>query len=204
MMEKIDALGQVCPIPVIRSKKALREFDAIEILVDNKVATENLEKMAKQLGYQYECEKEADRRYVVKIDKAGAPTPVQSVGGEEETTASVSSAYTLVFSSNRMGESLPGHEEFAETLMKGFVSSILEQDVLPSEIIFYNSGVFLALEDADTLEDLKVLEDKGVAIFSCGLCLNYYEVADKLGVGTITNMFAINTMMHEANRLVKP
>ena len=50
---EIDARGYACPRPVIMTKRAISENSLEEFLVrvDNKVATENLKKMADQLGY---------------------------------------------------------------------------------------------------------------------------------------------------------
>ena len=40
-------------------------------------------------------------------------------------------------------------------------------------------------------EDLKKLEQEGVEILSCGTCLDFFEIKDKLQVGEITNMYTI-------------
>jgi peroxiredoxin family protein len=60
----------------------------------------------------------------------------------------------------------------------------------------------LACEGAATLEDLRAMEAKGVSIQACGACLNYYELTEKLAVGSVTNMDAIATTMAEASKLV--
>ena len=36
---------------------------------------------------------------------------------------------------------------------------------------------------------LKELEKKGVEILSCGTCLDYFGLKDKLVVGSVTNMY---------------
>ena len=46
--EILDAQGLACPMPVIQTKKLLLENDVVETIVDNVIATQNLEKMAKQ------------------------------------------------------------------------------------------------------------------------------------------------------------
>ena len=48
MKKILDARGKQCPIPVIMAKDAMKEADAIEILVDNEIAVQNLTKLAKQ------------------------------------------------------------------------------------------------------------------------------------------------------------
>ena len=47
----VDALGQECPVPVVRAKQALNTVDegTVEVLVDNETAVHNLESLAKTL-----------------------------------------------------------------------------------------------------------------------------------------------------------
>ena len=53
-------------------------------------------------------------------------------------------------------------------------------------------------------EDLKTLEAEGVEIYTCGTCLNFYDITDKLAVGSITNMYDIVEMMEKAGKVIKP
>ena len=39
------------------------------------------------------------------------------------------------------------------------------------------------------LEELQELAKRGVEIFSCGTCLDYYQLKEKLRVGQVTNMY---------------
>lgn len=64
-------------------------------------------------------------------------------------------------------------------------------DTLPKTMLFYNGGATLTTEGSDSLEDLKSLEARGVEIMTCGTCLDYYGLKDKLAVGTVTNMYSI-------------
>ncbi|MBF0713345.1 sulfurtransferase-like selenium metabolism protein YedF [Gemella sp. GH3] len=69
METKLDARGLACPLPVVKTKKLLAEYDKVETIVDNFVATQNLEKLAKQLGYYINVNKNSDEEYVVIIAK---------------------------------------------------------------------------------------------------------------------------------------
>ena len=60
------------------------------------------------------------------------------------------------------------------------------------------------LMDADTLEDLKLLESEGVTILTCGTCLDFYGLKEKLAVGGVTNMYDIVERMEGASTIVKP
>ena len=107
----------------------------------------------------------------------------------------------VVLSSNQMGQ---GDEALGKLLMKGFVFALTQQDMLPETILLYNSGAFLSCEGSDNLEDLKTLEAQGVEIRTCGTCLNYYGLTDKLAVGSVTNMYDIVETMTSAGKVIRP
>ncbi|WP_448905013.1 sulfurtransferase-like selenium metabolism protein YedF [Gemella sp.] len=67
--EVFDAQGLACPMPVIQTKKLLVDNDVVETIVDNVIATQNLEKMATQLGYNFAVKEEAKDKYIVTISK---------------------------------------------------------------------------------------------------------------------------------------
>ena len=71
-------------------------------------------------------------------------------------------------------------------------------------MIFYNGGVYLTCEGSPVLEDLQKLADAGVEIFSCGTCLNFYGLQDRLKVGQVTNMYAIVEKQQQAVRIIRP
>ena len=107
----------------------------------------------------------------------------------------------VVIRSGKMGE---GNDELGAVLMKGFIYALTELEELPETILLYNGGAPLSCEDSDSLEDLKTLEAQGVEIMTCGTCLNYYGLTDKLAVGTVTNMYAIAEKMSEADTIICP
>ena len=88
--------------------------------------------------------------------------------------------------------------------MKGFIFALTQQDILPTTILFYNGGATLTVEGSASLEDLKNLEAQGVEIMTCGTCLNYYNLSDKLAVGEVTNMYAIVEKLTTADLVVMP
>lgn len=49
--------------------------------------------------------------------------------------------------------------------------------------------MYLTVSGSQVLEDLLELENMGVEIFSCGTCLDYFQLKDRLAVGKVTNMF---------------
>ncbi|MGL9750166.1 sulfurtransferase-like selenium metabolism protein YedF [Enterococcus sp. DIV0170] len=196
-MFKIDALGKACPLPVIETKKALREHEVVQTLVDNEIATQNLKKMAEQLGYIYQMDQDAPNHYTVVISKANVDL-TEEVPEAAEPIATVED-YIVVVDTNVMGR---GSDELGKNLLKGFIYSLTEQDILPEKVIFYNGGVQSVVEGSDSLEDIQGLADRGVEIYACGACLNFYELT--AAVGEVTNMYRIVEMMRQAPKIVKP
>ena len=200
-MLKVDARGDACPLPVVKAKKAIAELNGageVEVLVDNEIAVQNLTKMAQQKGYASKAEKLAEREYSVLFTVGDAPAEAEEVPvcAPDARTDTV-----VVIASDQMGD---GAEELGKTLLKAFVFSLTQQDKLPKTILFYNGGAYLTCEGSPMLEDLKALEAEGVEIVTCGTCLNFYGLTEKLQVGTVTNMYVIAEKMLNAGNVVKP
>jgi len=204
-MKIIDALGKPCPIPVIESKKALAEngVDGVSIKVDNFVAVQNLEKMAKGYGYGFSYVEKATDSFEVVINKGGREHPHESLSNNTPPNAlqndTVSSNLAVVIGRDTMGK---GAEELGKILIKGFIYSLTELPMPPKYVIFFNSGVYLTSTEANTIDDLKKLEEKGTQILTCGTCVNYYELQDKLAVGEIVNMYEITERMAWASNVI--
>ena len=205
---KVDAMGDQCPIPVIKTKKALgeiKETTLVEVHVDNEIAVQNLSKMAKQKNLEYTCEKIEDQHYIIKIKAELQNSETEQTKVEEETKEvcypDKKTNTVVVLSINKMVE---GSEELGQILMKGFIYALTELDELPSTILLYNSGVKLSTEGSNSINDLKTLQAQGVEILSCGTCLNYYELTEKLEVGEVTNMYFILEKMSQADKIIRP
>ena len=64
----VDARGLSCPIPVIRTKKALdAQPDELVVLVDAQVQVENVTRMAKSKGYVVKEVKKEDDTFRILI-----------------------------------------------------------------------------------------------------------------------------------------
>jgi len=86
--------------------------------------------------------------------------------------------------------------------MKAFLNTLWDYQPRPAKLLFINSGVMLTTEGSEVLEALKLLEKEGVKIFSCGTCLDYYGVKEKLRVGKVTNMYEIVDALLTAGKVV--
>lgn len=200
-MITVNAMGDNCPIPVIKTKKAIAALtgpETIEVLVDNEIAVQNVTKMASGSGGKVTSEKLGDAEFKVTIEMEGPPAADEA---EAVCVPDARDNTVVVVSSDRMGS---GNDELGKVLIKGFIFAVTQLDTLPKTMLFYNGGATLTTEDSDSLEDLKSLEAQGVEIMTCGTCLDYYGLKDKLAVGTVTNMYSIVETMAKAGRIVRP
>lgn len=204
-MIEINALGKACPLPVIETKKAIEGLEAddiVKVLVDNEIAVQNVTKLAKHKNLKADFEKLSDDQFAVTIEVTG-------IGEKEEKKAAdcgckidrSKNGTVVVLSSDCMGS---GDEVLGRQLMKGFVFALTKQEELPEKVILYNRGAFLSSQVKETIEDLKILEEDGVEILTCGTCLNHYGLTEQLAVGTTTNMYEIAESMMMASLIVKP
>ena len=204
MEKNIDCRGLACPLPVVNAKKASEELtagDMLTILVDNEIAVQNLTRFAKHKGFGVSAEKKGNKEYAVIMNISG--TTAEKTKDEEIACVMDSrrKGMLVVLSANVMGT---GDDKLGTSLMKAFVFALTKQDQLPDTILCYNTGAYLTCEGADTLEDLKLLESEGVTILTCGTCLDFYGLKEKLAVGNITNMYDIVERMENAARIIKP
>ena len=142
-MIRINAMGEACPLPVVKTLRAL-----------------------------------------------------QSLGGAGSVETLV-----VVISADHMGE---GNEELGRALLKAFLFALTQQETLPAAILFYNAGAAVTCEGSASLEDLQALQSQGVEILTCGTCLNYYGLTEKLRVGEVTNMYVIAEKQLQADCIIRP
>ena len=203
-MIQVNAMGDACPIPVVKTKNAIKEMNGagvVETLVDNEIAVQNLTKMANQKGYGVKSEKLGENEYKVTMTVGDAVTTEET---EEQIVCEVPAKgknVVVVISAAQMGS---GNDELGTTLMKGFIYALGQQEGLPKTILFYNGGASIPCEGSVSLEDLKSMEAQGVEILTCGTCLNFYGLSEKLAVGSVTNMYVIAEKMTQADLIVKP
>lgn len=189
-MIRIDAVGQPCPIPVVKAKQAIATLPAagglVQVLVDNRVACENLRKLADGKGYGYGLEETPEGHYAVTLTigegvqaddmPAQAASPLQAGGS------------IVAIGRDAMGH---GDDALGKILIKGFIFSLSQLEVPPSAVLLFNGGVKLAMAGANTVDDLHVLAASGCPVLLCGTCVNFYELADQVAVGEITDMMGI-------------
>jgi len=205
-MEKtVNCLGMACPLPVVNAKKAAEEMPqggTLTVLVDNEIAVQNLQRFGAHKGASCACEKRGEAQYAVIMQlpaQGGAPAVPDAPAACAPDLRQ--RGMLVVLGANVMGT---GDEKLGKALMKAFVFALTKQDRLPETVLCYNSGAFLTCEGADTLEDLRTLEAEGVTVLTCGTCLDFYGLKDKLAVGGVTNMYDIVERMQTAGSIVRP
>lgn len=204
-MEKVvvNAVGDACPIPVVKTMKALNainEAGEIEVHVDNETAVQNVMKFVSGKSLKPVSEKVEEKHFVIRFQTADS---TNAVSGNEEIGCIPDARGNMVvaFDSETMGS---GDDELGRTLMKGFIYALSQLEELPKALIFYNAGAKLTIENSVSLEDIKNLEAQGVEILTCGTCLNFFGLTEKLAVGSVSNMYTIVETLAKADKVVKP
>lgn len=190
MTKVIDARGLDCPQPVVLTKRAMDEAGGEDLLtlVNTDIALENVSKLAHSQGYQVEVEHQGND-YRIHMSRQSHATESSAIGDGQ---------VAVLVTSNLFGQ---GEAELGQVLMKSFLVSLNELSQL-NEMVFMNSGVYLTTEGSPVLEILRALEAKGVQIYSCGTCLDYYQLKDKLKVGQVTNMYSAMEILTGASKCI--
>ena len=192
-MKSIDCRNMACPQPVVAVKRALadRAGEPLNVLLDAGAPRENVTRFAVNRGFTVE-ETQINGAFSLVI--TGAP---------QETDAAVMSKAgktVMLIASDRLGD---GPEELGRLLMKNFIITLLDMAAVPDLMLFVNTGVLLTTEGSEVLEALEKLGNCGVEVFSCGVCLDFFQRKDKLAAGAVTNMFTIAESLLQARSVIR-
>ena len=191
MNREVDARGLPCPRPVVETKKALDEIETgtVTVLVDNPESRDNVARFAGSRGCQVEVQEDNGVFRLTVVKETGSEAPE-----EKESTI------VVLITSDVFGT---GDRRLGEILMKAFLNTLWDAETRPAKLLFMNSAVNLTTEDSEVLETLKLLEKEGVEVFSCGTCLEYYNLKEKLSVGSVTNMYDTVDSLLSADKIIK-
>ena len=199
MVKELDCRKQGCPQPIIDTKKALEAGnDQLRVIVDSIVSRDNVRRFASSQGHKVEIEDKGGGLYHLHITR----NPEAAVKLTESGAAGATTTGDVVvfITSDKLGE---GEERLGAILMKAFLNTLHDSEPKPRTILFINNGVRLTVEDSEMLDSLDALTQDGVQIMSCGTCLTYYDLVDKLKVGIIGNMYDIVNVLLEAGKIIK-
>ena len=193
-MEKtLDARGLACPQPVINTKKALEEIqeDILTVIVDNVASRDNVRRFAESQGCTVNVEEKGSDYYLHVAKGFVCETAHQSQESQK------SDDIIVYINSEMMGK---GDDKLGRILMKAFFKTLVE----PRKLIFVNSGVKLAIEGSEVIEEIQELEKRGVEVLACGTCLEFYGLKEKLRAGVVSNMYDIANSLVEAGKVIQP
>jgi selenium metabolism protein YedF len=204
-MKIVDTKGQLCPAPLIATKRALNETlagESFKVLTDNKTSFDNLTRFLKDNNNGFSVEEKGG---VWTLTVTKKDNEFMRSAAEDYCTPDIPhfsrGEFIIAFSSNRMGD---GDDELGNLLMTNFVKAIRDLDILPKKMVFYNKGVLLGSSDSPVIDHLKEIEKMGVDLFLCATCVKHYSLEEKITVGSLSNMFEIAQLMASASNVIKP
>jgi selenium metabolism protein YedF len=101
--------------------------------------------------------------------------------------------------SDQMGS---GDEELGRLLLKNFLYSLARNERRPAAVMFANDGVRLVCTGSDSLDDLRLLVESGVAVKACGTCLDFLGLSESVEVGDVGTMpAAVEALMGDPSVL---
>jgi len=200
-MKILDVKGMRCPMPLIETKKALKDLgddETLKIILDNETSVKNVVHFL------------SDNKVPVKQSTDGGVfelivNPVAGSLDEVDETAycvapaNKGNSYVILLAKNRLGE---GSDELGEALAGAMINTLKSMDTLPEKIIVMNSGIDFVVNGSLVLKPLKELEKQGVDIIVCGTCLDYFGKMDELAIGRVSNMFDILESMLKADKVI--
>lgn len=179
----VDARGLPCPQPVLKTKEALEQInkgEKIIVIVDNESARENIKKFLAFQGHKVLQITSKGRDIFIEVEKAGdSAYHAHGVSMSCKISSPSVSKPFLVITNCILGP----EEELGEILMKGFLETMLVQELLPEGMFFMNRGIFLTTRKEDFISIIKQFEQKGVEIYTCGTCLKFFNLEEELKVG---------------------
>lgn len=212
---QVDARNKSCPQPVILATKALDQLAAqgdadqeLEVLANEMVAVENLKRLAASRGRAVEVVEGAGE-WSVRI--AGTENPAGDAAATDgeapafeavcdlpatqlSPLASVThgSPVVVAVGDDVMGR---GDKELGRILLKGIIYAFANAAVPPAKMVFFNDGAKVTCEGSPSIDDLRELESRGCEILTCGTCLDFHGLKEKLAVGGVTNLYAISQIL---------
>jgi selenium metabolism protein YedF len=206
-MREIDVRNLACPGPVLKLRDLLDEGEReIVMRVADELSRSNVSRFAASRGAEVSIEDGEDGSFLVRIAAGEGATEARP--GEDALIAcdlpegATSPGPRVVqIAAATMGT---GDDELGALLLRSFVKTQLQLDRRPDAVLFYNDGVKLCCEGSVLLRDIEALEEAGTEIIACGTCLNFFELADQLRVGRVTDMLEIASRLADAGSIVRP
>lgn len=196
----VDARGQLCPQPLIETKKALDEHivgTEFVVLVDNETSCQNIERFLRDNGMAATIAADGSE-FILRFTKTRVELAAPDAAAYCTPTGRMD--YVVVLSSDVVGSD----EVLGRRLVKGLLTALKVVEPMPTHLILYSRGVLLARQEADTLPDLIALAARGIQIRLCGTCVEHYDLKGQIGVGEIADMLTLMELQLKAGKVLKP
>lgn len=204
MAEKhVDARGLACPQPVVLTRKAILEpgVDRVRVVVDREVPAENIQRLARSQGWRPQLDRQGEEIHLTLTRGEELAASEATQPGSGLAAATGQPQVVVLVTSDLFGV---GDSRLGQILMKAFIKTLKDLEPRPGRLIFANSGVRLTTAGSELIGELRALESDGMAILSCGTCLDYYGLVDSLQVGVASNMYEIASLLVQSDRVVRP
>ena len=205
-MKIVDTRGLVCPAPLIKTRQGLMEAGAeetVRIIIDNQTSLNNVKRYL------------ADNNLAFTVTEEGGVSIIVVARGESDDIKANETEYcsvatspltgnrntVIAITSDRMGN---GDDVLGGKLMVTFFKMLSLTEPHPTSMVFYNSGVKLAIDDSPVLDYIRELSDKGTGIYLCTTCINHFSLKDRLPVGSFSDMYQILNILNDADHIIRP
>ena len=201
MTQTIDARGLSCPAPVLMAKEAVENnhLDAVEVLVDNEAARENVSRYLEYQRFSISTVAEGNDFKINARREGEAPEAIQDLEFSCKASAEPTQKIMVLIATDRLGS---GDDELGRKLLTSFIKTLKEMGDELWRLVLVNNGVKLTIADSPVLADLMAYEKEGLTILVCGTCLTHFDLLEAKQVGVTTNMLDIVTAMQLADKVI--
>ena len=205
-MKIVDTRGLTCPAPLIKTRQGLTEAapdEAVQVIIDNRTSLGNVRRYLSDNKLTFTVREEGELAYVTvtRGENTEMSTNEEEYCAPEVATPTLRRNMVVAVTSEKMGS---GDDDLGTRLIVTFFRTLVMVEPAPASVVFYNSGVKLAMDDSPVLESLKELVSKGTSVYLCTTCINHFGIKHRLPVGSFSDMFQILNLLNDADHIIRP
>jgi selenium metabolism protein YedF len=205
-MKIVDTRGLTCPAPLIKTRQGLTEAapdEAVQVIIDNRTSLGNVKRYLSDNKLTFTVREEGELAYVTVTwgENTEMSTNEEEYCAPEVAASSHRRNTVVAVTSEKMGS---GDDELGTKLIVTFFRTLVMVEPAPASVVFYNSGVKLAMDDSPVLESLKELVSKGASVYLCTTCINHFGIKERLPVGSFSDMYQILNLLNDADHIIRP
>ena len=175
----------------------------MQVIIDNRTSLGNVKRYLADNKLTFTVREEGDLAYVTvtRGEKTEMSTNEEEYCAPEVACPPRRRNTVVAVTSEKMGS---GDDELGAKLMVTFFRTLVMVEPAPASVVFYNSGVKLAMDDSPLLDFIKELMAKGTSVYLCTTCINHFGIKDRLPVGSFSDMYQILNMLNDADHIIRP